>query len=279
MAGGRGSGVGACSYIGGALFDRTSDARTHTHTHTHVRIMGDAGPRNGGGAATSPYTSRRTAAVQAADAAAMVPINARSTRASKPPRRPPPKPNPEAAGEPVLQARAGLDADEAYGEQEKALSEFLRLHPMLNLEATSHRTLQLMGELIDEAAIPTRELEVVPKSHDDAHLRPPDLSLGERPCCLGERCICVWMARWRYGDHTDLAFVGTEFLLPSQRAAFEVEGVRALPPTPGKCLVCSRYMHVRRRLPNLARALGLRAGELPAHLMGARVARGGQGQP
>ena len=114
-------------------------------------------------------------------------------------------------------------------------------------EATSHRTLQLMGDLIDKASIPTRELEVVPKSHDDAHLRPPDLSLGERPCCLGERCICVWMARWRYGDHTDLAFVGTEFLLPSQRAAFEAEGVRALPPTPGKCLVCSRYMHVRRR--------------------------------
>lgn len=93
--------------------------------------MGDAGPSNGG-AAASQYTSRRTAAVQAADAAAMVPINARSTRASKPPRRPPPKPKPDAV-EPVLQARAGLDADEAYGEQEKALSEFLRLHPMLSL--------------------------------------------------------------------------------------------------------------------------------------------------
>ena len=105
-----------------------------------------------------------------------------------------------------------------------------------------------MGDLIDKASIPTRELEVVPKSHDDAHLRSPDVSSGERPCCLGERCICVWMARWRYGDDTDLAFVGTEFLLPSQRAAFEAEGASALPPTPGKCLVCSRYMHVRRRI-------------------------------
>ena len=114
-----------------------------------------------------------------------------------------------------------------------------------------------MGDLIEKAAIPTRELEVVPKSHDDAYLRPPDPSLGERPCCLGERCICVWMARWRYGDDTDLAFVGTEFLLPSQRAAFERDGARALPPTPGKCLVCSRYMHVRRR--PIARVLGLRA--------------------
>ena len=78
--------------------------------------------------------------------------------------------------------------------------------------------------------------------------RPPDINMGERACCLGERCICVWMARWRYGDDTDLAFVGTEFLLPSQRAAFERDGASALPPTPGKCLVCSRYMHVRRRL-------------------------------
>ena len=149
-----------------------------------------------------------------------------------------------------------------------------------------------MGDLVEKAAIPTRELEVVPKSHDDAYLRPPDLSLGERPCCLGERCICVWMARWRYGDDTDLAFVGTEFLLPSQRAAFERDGGSALPPTPGKCLVCSRYMHVRRRLSPTLRvlglragaeglqslwaALGLRAGELPAHLTGARVARGGK---
>lgn len=49
------------------------------------------------------------------------------------------------------------------------------------------------------------------------------------------------MARWRYGDDTDLAFIGTEFLLPSERAAFDKDGVAALPPTPGKCLVCSRY--------------------------------------
>lgn len=101
--------------------------------------MEDAGSNNGG-AAASQYTSRRKAAVQAADAAAMVPINARSTRASKPPRRPPPAPKPDAV-EPVLQARAGLDADEAYGEQEKALSEFLRLHPMLSLCAAAAASL------------------------------------------------------------------------------------------------------------------------------------------
>ena len=100
-----------------------------------------------------------------------------------------------------------------------------------------------MGDLVDNAAIPTRELEVVPKSFDDASLRPPDTSIGERPCSLNERCICVWMARWRYGDDTDMAFIGTEFLLPSERAAFDRDGASALPTTPGKCLVCSRYLH------------------------------------
>lgn len=83
-------------------------------------------------ASTSQYTSRRSAAVKAAEAVSMVPINERSTRASKPAKRPPANPKPAAVA-PVLQARAGLDADEAYGEQEKALSEFLRLHPMLSL--------------------------------------------------------------------------------------------------------------------------------------------------
>ena len=114
---------------------------------------------------------------------------------------------------------------------------------MLALESTSHRTLQLMGDLIDQASIPTCELEVVSKSHDDMYLRPHNPTIGERPCCLGERCICVWMARWRYGEETDLAFIGTEFLLPSQHKAFLSDG--ALPLSPGKCLVCVRYFQVR----------------------------------
>lgn len=71
--------------------------------------------------------------------------------------------------------------------------------------------------------------------------RPPNPSIGERACCLGNRCICVWLARWRYGEDTDLAFVGTEFLLPSALVAFRKSG--ALPETNGKCIVCSRYVH------------------------------------
>ena len=139
----------------------------------------------------------------------------------------------------ILQHSSKPDADEVYSEQEKALSEFLKLHPMLSLEASSHRTMQLVGDLVEQSSIPTRDLEEVPKSFDDASLRPPNAGCGERACCMGDKCICVWLARWRYGDDTDLAFVCTEFLLPSQREAFESKGT--LPSTPGKCLVCSRY--------------------------------------
>ena len=200
------------------------------------------------------YRSGRAEAAAAAEASSMQPINALSKRAAapsarksgaritKPPRRMAPPPPRDGEGRlAVLQKRGTIDADEIFGEQEQALSEFLRLHPMLSLESTSHRSLQLVADLVDKSSIPTKELEVVPKSHDDGYLRPPNTSLGERPCCLGERCICVWLARWRYGDDTNLAFVGAEFLLPSQSDAFLRDGT--LPPTPGKCLVCSRYYH------------------------------------
>ena len=107
--------------------------------------------------ARTTHSSRRAAAVRNASASAMVPINARpgsnagpaapaasssaaggrSSRAVKPPRRPP-APSSLAAHASngavnVLQHQATIDADEAYGEQEKALSEFLKLHPMLSL--------------------------------------------------------------------------------------------------------------------------------------------------
>ena len=99
----------------------------------------------------SQYTSRRASAAAAAEAHTMVPINAKSTRkrkdavegdtdpshrgrAVRPPRRPPPALLPDDCGNlALLQTRGEIDADEAYGEQEKALSEFLKLHPMLSL--------------------------------------------------------------------------------------------------------------------------------------------------
>jgi len=162
--------------------------------------------------------------------------------ASRAPAEPPgPLPRDKNGQLPLLQRRAGIDADEVFGSQEHALSSYLKLHPVLSLESTSFQTLQLVANLVEGTSIPTRELEIVPKSHDDAYLRSPNLAIGERACCLGDRCICVWLARWRYGDDTDMAFIGTEFLLPSQAAEFKKTG--KLPHTNGKCLVCSRYVH------------------------------------
>ncbi len=162
-------------------------------------------------------------------------------KASEPPAVPPgPLPRNERGEPSLLQEQAGIDADENYGSHEYALSSYLKLHPVLSLESTSCQTLQLVADLVEDTSIPTKELEIVPKPHDDEYLRPPNVAVGERPCCFGDRCICVWMARWRYGDKTDMAFIGTEFLLPSQAAEFKRSG--KLPHTQGKCLVCSRYV-------------------------------------
>ncbi len=163
-------------------------------------------------------------------------------RLTKAPAVPPgPLPRNENGQLSLLQSRSGIDADEMFGSQENALSSYLKLHPVLSLESTSFQTLQLVANMVEGTSIPTKELEVVSKSHDDEFLRSPNLSIGERACCLGDRCICVWLARWRYGDDTDMAFVGTEFLLPSQASEFKRSG--KLPHTNGKCLVCSRYVH------------------------------------
>ena len=162
-------------------------------------------------------------------------------KVTKPPAQPPPpRPRDSDANLHLLQSRAGIDADETFGSQELALSSYLKLHPVLSLESTSHMTLQLMADLVKDSSIPTRELEIVPKTHDDLFFRPPNMSINERPCCLGNRCIAVWLARWRYGDDTDNAFIATEFLLPSQLKEFNKKGT--LPSPPGKCLLCTRYV-------------------------------------
>lgn len=208
--------------------------------------------------------AKDAAAASSTDATADVDANAgKPGKRAIVPASAPAGPSRDESGVPdLLQDMGSVDADEQYADQEHALNEFLKLHPMLSLfvphsnptfaalgstgsrvrrESTSHTTLQLMSDLIGSTSMPTRTLELVPKSYDDAYLRPPDTSNGERACCLAERCICVWMARWRYGPDTDMAFVGAEFLLPSERDAFQKS--RTLPVTHGKCLVCSRYMH------------------------------------
>ena len=104
----------------------------------------------------SQYTSRRASAASAAEAHSIVPINAKSTRKRKettegdatnrgrgvrtPLRAPPASRLLDDHGRiALLQTHGEIDADEVYGEQEKALSEFLRLHPMLSLCAATAR--------------------------------------------------------------------------------------------------------------------------------------------
>lgn len=122
----------------------------HDYAHVWLFSMADA----------SQYTSRRASAASAAEAHNIVPINAKSTRKRKettegdtdatnrgrgvrtPLRAPPASRLLDDYGRlALLQTHGEIDADEAYGEQEKALSEFLRLHPMLSLcAATAHFT-------------------------------------------------------------------------------------------------------------------------------------------
>ena len=148
---------------------------------------------------------------------------------------------PEHRPEPVertslLQKHSSLDDDEVYGEEERLLSEFVRLHPVLSLESASKRTMQLCADMVAKFSIPQVELEVIPKSHDDRFLSPPGES--DRPCALQAQCVCVWLARWRYGAETSCSFVAREFLTPKQESAFLARGT--LPKIPGKCLVCTR---------------------------------------
>lgn len=142
-------------------------------------------------------------------------------------------------GNSLLDSRELPDADENYSENERALSEFFRLHPMLTLDATSEKTLTSAAQMIDESSVKVKELEVVGKDHDDAFLRPAKEELGERSCVNGEKCITKWMAAMRFGQNCEQEFVMREFLLPSQARAFKETG--ALPPTQGKCLLCCRY--------------------------------------
>ena len=135
---------------------------------------------------------------------------------------------------------AGACDDEIYSNDEKKLNSFLIKHPMLSLEATSQKTLQVVASIFkDSAMICTPELPVIPKSYDDKMLRPAKKNLGERDCICGSNCMCIFLAKFRHGNDTDLAFTCREFLLPSEHDAFVSKGT--LPPRRKKCLLCTRY--------------------------------------
>ena len=146
----------------------------------------------------------------------------------------------EVDNEKLLQSSSLLCQDELYSADEKSLNEFLVQHPMLNMEATSQRTLQLVSNLFENVSTRAPSLPVIPKSYDDQMLRPANKQIGERDCACGNRCMALFLARWRHGPDTDLAFVCCEFLLPDERSKFLAGN--GLPPRRKKCLVCSRYL-------------------------------------
>ena len=130
--------------------------------------------------ATAPaYKSRRADAAAAASASAMTPINKRSTKPSftnqkrtdrsgkvvpgaarlvRPPHLMAPPPPRDSSGQlAVLQKEGTLDVDEVYGEQEKALSDFIRLHPMLSVRTTISNPLtqNILSQLLRKASYNT----------------------------------------------------------------------------------------------------------------------------
>ena len=143
------------------------------------------------------------------------------------------------ADRPLLQDRPLIDADEEYSNDEKLLNEFTKLHPMLSMECTSSRAMQLVASITRKADLKVPEVPVVPKSHDDNFLTRPDTKMGERECCCGNRCLANFIAKVRYGPETDRGFVCKEYLLPSQYRDF-LEG-KGLPAHREKCLLCCRY--------------------------------------
>ena len=164
-----------------------------------------------------------------------------TARPSTVPPAAPPAPQVDAHGAlPMVNGQSRTDLTESYSDDEKALNLFTKLHPMLSLDATSQRSLQLVANLVGQTSIPTKDVPVVPRSHDTLFLRPPDERVGERACCLGQRCICRFIALMRHGEDTPLAFVGREFLLPEEHKVFVETG--KLPQQPGKCLLCNRYL-------------------------------------
>ena len=74
---------------------------------------------------------------------------------------------------------SGIGADEAYSRDEEQLNNFLRLHPMLSMEATSHRTLQMLGTMFEKAAINSKaSLPVVPSRTTTPSCSPPTKPLA-----------------------------------------------------------------------------------------------------
>ncbi len=142
---------------------------------------------------------------------------------------------------PLLSDKDYTECGESYTDDEKTLNEFLKLHPMLSINAVSRKTLSHFVSLLDTTDVPAHEVQTVGKAHDDLFLRPANCLAGERPCVQGELCIGSTLASLRFGAETDKKIVLREYLLPDENDAFIRSGT--LPVTRGKCLLCTRYYH------------------------------------
>ena len=140
----------------------------------------------------------------------------------------------------LLDDRDCPDVDEQSLDNEQRLAQFVKLHPMLSLDATSHRTLSAAADLIATSSVKCKPVEYSCPNHDSLYFRPPQNN--ERECVNGENCIVKWLAGFRYGEESQYAFTCREFLTPNEQTAFENTG--ELPSVQGKCLVCARYFQV-----------------------------------
>jgi hypothetical protein len=111
---------------------------------------------------------------------------------------------------------------------------------MLNLEATSQKTMQIISSLFENCGASVPNIPIISKSYDDEMLRPANKQIGERDCACGDRCMAMFLGKFRHGPDTNLAFVCTEFLLPIEREEFAAG--KGLPARRKKCLVCTRYL-------------------------------------
>lgn len=149
---------------------------------------------------------------------------------------------PQRGTAPVL--RTDLDAvelGEHYSTVEQRMTEFALIHPMANLEASNAEALAAMASRARSCVdVVAARLPIVSKSYEDMFLRPAREENGERPCAVGERCMCKAIAKARFGPGSNLGFVGVEFMLPAERERWR--SGKGMPDRPGKCLVCIRYL-------------------------------------
>lgn len=138
-----------------------------------------------------------------------------------------------------VEKESTLDALQTKRKNYEMVNTFVKMHPMLSSDIFNPSILEKLDGMLERQPIQLRDIPTVDKVYEDGMLRPPETDKGERPCVLGDECMCVFMSRMTYGPSNPYGFVCTEFLLPEQRREW-ICGNK-LPDVPGKCLVCLRY--------------------------------------